>query len=127
MKDHPFSDEDKDTVKASLTKNQPKNETEMSEETTSPSHIVVINEQTDNIDPSILRRLGGYMIRNGTIILGTVIGGSIGFGIMTGEYSYAAAALVVKMGSPIIVGSIIGYVGGWGGGRLIQRRITGRW
>lgn len=124
MVGNPF-DESKDTSTASLTKN-PQIELEDNPQS---SHAIVVQEE-DLIPygyPSLIRRFAGYAIRGGMILGGAFIGGSIGFGITTSDYSYAAATLVVKMATPIFVGSLIGCFMGCGGGMLVKRKVTGRW
>lgn len=92
-----------------------------------PIHVEdSVQEQEITTTVSIPTRCCGYLARCGTIACTTFIGGLIGFGIVSGEINPEVAYTLLKLGSPILIGSLIGYGIGWIGGNSIKARITGR-
>jgi hypothetical protein len=92
----------------------------------SSSRIDIEEEGTMIAQISCGKRLCGYMVRCGTIACTTFLGGSIGLAIVSGELNPEVAITLLKAGSPILIGSLIGYALGWGCGNTIKAKITGR-
>lgn len=64
----------------------------------------------ERYQPSLTRQLRGYILRGMTISVGTLIGASLGFCMVSNAYTYDDALIIVKMGAPIIIGSTLGSV-----------------
>lgn len=72
------------------------------------------------------KKAQGYAARCGAISGCTLVGGAIGYGIMSGEFDATLAWSVLTLAKPIIYGSMVGYGLGWIGGNVAKAKITGR-
>lgn len=93
---------------------------------------VALDVESDEEDPTEVRsltlstRIKGYSLRCTTIGCATLIGGSIGYSVMIGEYGLSTATGLLRYSVPALIGSLAGYGVGWGFGNTIKAKITGR-
>lgn len=87
---------------------------------------VITDKYMEENRPPLGKRVMGYGARCGSVACGTFVGGAIGLAIVSGELDFTTAMILLKVGSPIILGSLAGYTAGWIGGNVAKARITGR-
>jgi hypothetical protein len=65
--------------------------------------------------------LWGSLLENGTTAAATLVGGAIGFGILSSHIDIDNAAFIMRESLPVIIGSVAGYAGGSIVGKTIRK------
>lgn len=74
--------------------------------------------------PTFIQQVKDIGIMFASVTGGTLFGTLIGTAIMGGEYGAETTKAVIKLGTPVIIGGMMGYTGGWVAGQITKCKLN---